>query len=96
MTSNTYTYIATCTVAGVATTVSSSACTLKRIVMNVSTNVVVGIIDNTSGTTINVGKIYKNPVQNVFNYDLRCGAGLIITTTGATTIKPDITVVWNQ
>lgn len=95
---NSYTYIKSCAVAGLATQVASGPVTLKRITFNVATEVSVGIIDGITGSTVNVGliggKTANNQQTQAYEYDIRLGTGLRVITTGVTTIKPDITVVW--
>jgi hypothetical protein len=91
------TIISTCSVAGVATQVATGPTTLHKIIYNVSTAVTAGLIDGTSGTTVNAGLIGKNPVSNTFDYgSTQFANGLRIVTSGATTINPSITVIWSQ
>lgn len=93
---NSYAYIKTCSVAGVTTAVTTDAAVLKAIIVNVSSLYTVGIVDNTTGSTVNVGKIGKSATTGSYLYNVRCGGGIRIVTTGATTIIPDITVVYRM
>jgi hypothetical protein len=90
---NNYTYIKTCSATGVTTSVSAEPCVLKAIIINVSSLYTVGLVDNTTGTTVNVGKIYKSATTGSYLYNCEMNAGLRIVTTGAATIIPDITVI---
>ena len=97
---NSYYNIKTCSVAGVATQVSSEPCVLKAIIMNVATAFTVGIVDGTSGSTANVGTIYKNATTGSYLYNCQLNAGLRIITTGGSVsnidTKPSITVVYRR
>jgi hypothetical protein len=100
MQSNSYTYITTIAVAGAVTSVSSDACTLKRIIVgDVATAYTIGIVNNITGSTVNVGTIKTvastGTTSKSYNFDCRLGSGLRIVTTGAVTTQPYITVVWN-
>jgi len=85
-----YTRITTATT----TQVKGGPGTLKRIVVNtpVSTGTI-GVIDNTSGTTVNIGTITSTAdVKPYFiDFDLNFSTGLRIVTTQA----QDITVIYN-
>lgn len=93
---NNGTRVATCSVVGLATQIFTGYCVLERIVMNVSTIVTIGIIDGTSGTTINKALIYKNPTSGDYTYNMVMGNGIRLIMTGAGNIKPDITVVYHS
>ena len=88
---NNYYYIKSNYAAGY--TVSTEPCVLKSIIVNVSTAVTVGIIDNTSGTTVNVGRIGTLAKTGSYLYNVQLTTGLRIVVTGVSTITPDITVV---
>lgn len=89
--------ITTCSVAGAATQVVSGSACLKKIIINVSTAVTVGLVDNTTGSTVTYGTIAKSPgVQDIDFGRLSFAKGIRIITTGAATINPDITVIYNQ
>jgi hypothetical protein len=70
------------------------------VIGDVSTSYTIGIVDNTSGSTVNVGLIktvaLTGATMRPINFDCRMGSGLRIVTTGAVTTLPKITVVWNQ
>lgn len=93
---NTHTNITSLAVAGLATQVATGPSILEAIIVNVSSLYTVALIDNTSGSTITNGKIYKSATTGTYRYNGRFANGIRIITTGATTIKPDITVVWRQ
>lgn len=75
------------------TQVYTGACTLERIIVNTATAGTIGIIDGTSGTTVNVGTITPGASQlgvGTYWYGVTCGLGIRIVTSAS----PDITVVW--
>ena len=82
-----YTYISTATT----TQVSSGPTRLIRIIVNTTAAGTIGIIDGTSGSTVNVASIAASPaIGSVFYYGIRLTTGLRIITAAAS----DITVVW--
>jgi len=96
---NSYTRITTIATAGAVTQVVTGQAILERIIVGATTAVIVGVIDNTSGTTVNVNKIgsrTNGAIANTYWYGVQVGTGIRIITTGATTVAPDITVVWRQ
>jgi hypothetical protein len=74
--------------------ITTTPCVLKSIIVNVSSLYTVGIVDATSGTTVNVGKIAKSATTGSYLYNCVIGSGLRVVVTGASTITPDITVVY--
>lgn len=93
---NNYTNITSCSVAGVTTSVTTDACVLKAIIVNnISTSYTIGIVDNTTGTTVNVGQLQPTVTGN-YLYNCRMGLGLRIVSKGKETNLPDFTVVWRQ
>lgn len=64
---------------------------LHNIVINTTATGVVRIVDNTTGTTANVGLIDTSK-QGPYLYDACISKGLIIDTGGSA----DITVMWSQ
>ena len=91
---NNYYYINSNYAAGY--TISEEPCVLKAIVVNVATACTIGIIDNTSGTTVNVAKLWKNATSGSYLYNCLLTTGLRIVVNGASSITPDITVVWRR
>jgi hypothetical protein len=81
-----YAYIASATT----TQVKSGATFLKAIVVNTTAAGTIGIIDNTSGSTVNVGQLKASVVEGTYEYNIRLSAGLRIVTGAAS----DITVVY--
>jgi hypothetical protein len=96
---NNYTYISTCAVAGLATQVMTGAGVLKGIFIPPAlvTNYTVGIIDNTSGSTVNLANITSSTTNQV-NALLNCavGKGIRVITTGGVHQTVSVTVVWRQ
>lgn len=80
-----YTYISTATT----TQVYTGGCRLIRICVNTVAAGTVGIIDNTSGTTVNVGQLAATFSGSQY-YGIKLTTGLRIVTGAAT----DLTVVW--
>lgn len=77
--------------AGATTTISSKPCVLVRVVVNKALTGTVKLIDNTTGTTANIGTITNasGPIGSI-EYGVQCGAGLIVINSAT----EDITVVW--
>jgi hypothetical protein len=84
----TYTNISTNTT----TTVFTGKGFLHSIVVNTTAAGSIKIIDNTTGTTANVGTLKASVAEGTYLYDVAISAGLIIITAGAS----DITVAWSQ
>ena len=82
------TYISSATTTQVAT----GKCILEKIVVNTTVGSTIGIIDGTSGTTVNVGQLKASVVEGVYEYGVAMKTGIRIVTGGA----GDITVVWQQ
>ena len=93
---NSKTHIATVAVAGAATQVVSGSAVLERIVVNVSSLYTVGVIDGTTGSTVNVAQIGKSATTGSYEFGCVMANGIRIITTGALTINPSITVIWRQ
>lgn len=85
---NQYTNISTNTT----TTIFTGKGFLHSIVVNTTANGSIKIIDNTSGTTANVGTLKASIAEGTYLYDVAISAGLIIITAAAS----DITVCWRQ
>lgn len=84
----TYTYINSATTTQVAT----GNATLIAIVINTTAAGTIGIIDNTTGTTVNVGQIAASAAGGDYVYGVTMSKGIRIVTGAAS----DITVVWRQ
>ncbi len=84
----TYTNISTNTT----TTIFTGKGFLHSIVVNTTAAGSIKIIDNTTGTTANVGTLKASVAEGTYLYDVAISAGLIIITAGAS----DITVAWSQ
>lgn len=82
----TYTRISTATT----TQVVTGTGTLVAIVVNTTAAGTIGLIDGTSGTTVNIGQIAASVAAGTYTYNITFGAGLRIVTGAAS----DITVVW--
>ena len=80
-----YTYISTATTTQVATGQGA----LIRIVVNTTSAGAISIIDNTSGSTVNIGSLKTSIVEGTYEYGIQFVNGLRIITAGAS----DITVV---
>lgn len=65
---------------------------LHSIVVNTTAAGAISIIDNTSGTTANIGTLKASVVEGTYLYDVSFSKGLRIVTAGAS----DITVCWAQ
>lgn len=65
---------------------------LHAIVVNTTAAGTIKIIDNTTGTTANIGTLKASVAENTYFYDCYFAKGLRIVTAGAS----DITVIWKQ
>lgn len=83
-----YTYITTATT----TQVFSGTGTLHAIIVNTTAAGTIGIVDNITGTTVNIGSLKASVVEGTYVYNVACKLGCRIVT-GASS---DITVVWSQ
>jgi len=81
-----YTYINTATT----TQVKIGRGTLKQIIVNATAAGSIGLIDNTTGTTVNIGLLKASIVEGSYGFNLEFINGLRIVTAGAS----DITVVY--
>ena len=86
MNRNNYNYITT----GATTQVYTGPCVLERIVINTTAAGTIGIIDGTSGSTVNVGQIVASAAVGDYEYNLAFKLGIRIVTGAAS----DITVVY--
>ena len=82
------TYIASATT----TQVVSGKCRLIAIIVNATAAGTIGIIDNTTGTTVNVGQLKASVVEGTYLYNCAMDKGIRIVTAAAS----DITVVWDR
>lgn len=82
-----YTYISSATT----TQVYTGQGALIRIVVNTTAAGTIGIIDGTSGTTVNIGQLKASVAEGYYDYGVQFVNGLRIVT-GASS---DITVVWS-
>lgn len=82
------TYITTATT----TQVASGPCVLQAIVINTTAAGTIGIIDGTSGTTVNVGSIVASAAVGRYEYNCVMKEGIRIVTGAAS----DITVLWSK
>ena len=85
---NTYAHISTATT----TQVETGVAILKAIVVNATTAFTIGIIDNTTGTTVNVGQLAASVVEGTYEYNTVMRTGIRIVTGGAS----DITVIYKK
>lgn len=83
-----YTYIKDNTTTQVAT----GQCTLVAIVVNTAANGAVGIIDGTSGSTVNVGQLKASVVEGTYTYNTSMSLGIRIAPAAAT----DLTIIWTR
>lgn len=83
-----YTYISSATTTQVATGLVK----LHYIVVNETAAGTIGIIDNITGTTVNVGQLKASVAEGTYRYDITCGVGLRIVTGAAS----NITVCWSK
>lgn len=81
-----YAYISTATT----TQVKSGAGYLYAITVNTTAAGAISIIDNTSGSTVNIGSLKASVVEGTYFYNIPFGTGLRIITAGAS----DITVIY--
>lgn len=70
------------------TQVYTGTCILKSVIVNTSAGAI-SVIDNISGTTVNIGKI-ADAVTGTFYYNAQCSKGIRIVTAGAA----DVTVTY--
>lgn len=84
--SNTYLNITTNTT----TQVYTGPCTLASITINTPAAGAISIIDNTTGTTANIGTIASSSAAGTYTYNVQCSKGLRIVTAAST----DITVAY--
>ena len=82
------TYIATATTTQVAT----GRGVLQAITVNTTSNGAISIIDDTSGSTVNIGSLKASVAEGTYWYNCSFAKGLRIITAGAS----DITVTWAQ
>lgn len=82
-----YTYIST----GTTTQVYTGKCILHAITVNTTAAATIGIVDNTTGTTVNVGQLKASVVEGTYQYHISMSKGIRIVTGGAS----DITVCWS-
>lgn len=85
---NEKTYISTATT----TQVVSSPAILVGIVVNTTAAGTIGIIDGTSGTTVNVGQLKASVAEGTYTYNCIMKSGIRIVTGAAS----DITVLWKS
>ena len=83
-----YTYITTQTT----TQVVTGACTLVAIVVNTTAIGTIGIVDGTSGSTVNVGSMVASITPGRYEYNISMSLGIRIVTAAAS----DITVIWSK
>ncbi len=83
---NDYSYIATATT----TQVYTGPCILKSIIVNTTAAGAISIIDNTSGSTVNVGILKASVAEGTYEYNVKMSKGIRIITAGAS----DITVTF--
>jgi hypothetical protein len=81
---NTYAYIATATT----TQVKTGPGFLKSITVNTTAAGAISIIDNTSGSTVNIGQLKASVAEGTYEYNVSFATGLRIVTAAAS----DITV----
>lgn len=83
-TQNQFSHISTTTT----TQVHTGRGTLKSITVNTTAAGTIGIIDNTTGTTVNIGSLVASVAEGTYTYDLVFTKGLRIITAASS----DITV----
>lgn len=81
-----YAYISSATT----TQVNTGPCRLIRIVVNTTAAGAISVIDNTSGSTVNVASLKASIAEGTYYFGIKLTAGLRVITAGAS----DITVVW--
>lgn len=74
------------------TQVATGAGKLHSIVINTTAAGTIKIIDNTSGSTANIGTLKASVIEGTYLYDCVFKTGLRIITAAAS----DITVTWSQ
>lgn len=82
------TYIATATT----TQVFTGPGTLHAIVVNTTAAGAISVIDNTTGSTVNVASLKASVAEGTYTYNISMALGCRIITAGAS----DITVCWSQ
>lgn len=82
----TFAYIASATT----TQVKSGSGLLKAIIVNTTAAGTIGLIDGTSGTTVNIGQLKASVAEGTYTYNLKFTTGLRIVTGAAS----DITVIY--
>lgn len=85
---NEKTYISTATTTQVAT----GPCILIGITVNTTAAGTIGIIDDITGTTVNVGQLKSSIAEGTYAYNCIMKKGIRIVTGAAS----DITVLWKQ
>lgn len=73
--------------------ISTGQTILERITINLTTATTLGIIDGTSGVTINGPRFAANAVVGTYHYGIVLAKGLRVT---APAHLGDITIVWRQ
>jgi len=68
------------------TQVKTGAGVLHSIVVGETTAGAISIIDNTSGSTVNIGQLKASIVEGTYEFDVAFSAGLRIITAGASKI----------
>jgi hypothetical protein len=81
-----YTYISSATT----TQVNAGRTRLIRVVVNTTAAGAISIIDNTSGSTVNVASLKASIAEGTYYYGITLTTGLRVITAGAS----DVTVVW--
>lgn len=82
-----YAYISTATT----TQVDSGQGQLIRIIVTETAAGAISVIDNTSGSTVNIGQLKASIVEGTYEFGIQYAVGLRIITAGAS----KITVVYN-
>lgn len=83
---NNYGYIASATT----TQVYTGGCILESITVNTTAAGTIGIIDGTSGTTVNVGQLKASVAEGTYYFNVQMKSGIRIVTGAAS----DITVAY--
>lgn len=83
-----YAYIATNTT----TQVYTGPCVLKSIIVNTAAAGSISVIDNTTGSTVNVAILKASVAEGTYTYNLVMRKGIRIITAGATDITVTYTV----
>jgi hypothetical protein len=85
---NKYTYIAD----AATTQVATGPAVLRKIIVGETAAGAISIIDNTTGSDVNVGVLKASIAEDSYEYNLACAKGIRIITAAAS----KITVVWSQ